>query len=290
MLEHAFRAMGTDVHVLLDAGDSPDAREALLDCEAEFARLEDMLSRFRPGSQLSRLNRSGALLMGPPELVEVLCLALDAREQTGGRFDPTILPALAAAGYDRTFADVRDSETPAGGGRCGGGVHVDRERGSIRLDPGVEIDLGGIAKGYTADRASAALDRHGPCLVNAGGDIAASRPPHEGAWGIGVETASGTFSLGLEAGGLATSGRDRRRWRRAGAEQHHVIDPARGRPAETDLLRVTAAGASAAQAEVRAKTLLMAGERRARREADERGIAAVLVTADCRTVLAGGLA
>jgi thiamine biosynthesis lipoprotein len=275
--------------VLLDAADTPLAQAALDGCEVAFERLEAMLSRFRPGSQLSRLNRDGAIV-GSPELVDVLALALDARETTGGRFDPTVLPALVAAGYDRTFEEVREVDAPAGGARCGGGVRVDRTSGLVVLDPGVEVDVGGIAKGWAADRTCAELDRHGPCLVNAGGDIAASRPRAGGAWGVGVETPDGTLTLGLPAGGLATSGRDRRRWRRGGEEQHHVIDPTIGRPAATDLVRVTVAAESAARAEVLAKVLLLAGEEAAREEAGARGIATVLVTGDGRTVLAGGLA
>jgi thiamine biosynthesis lipoprotein len=289
MLERTFHAMGTEVHVLLDADDAPHAQKALDGCEEEFEQLEALLSRFRPGSQLSLLNRTGAIV-GSPALVDVLALALEARDATGGRFDPTVLPALVAAGYDRTFEEVGDTDAPARAARCGGGVRVERASGLVVLDPGVEVDLGGIAKGWAADRSCAALDRRGPCLVNAGGDIAASRPPAAGAWGVAVETAAGLLTIGLEAGGLATSGRDRRRWRRGGEEQHHVIDPALGRPAATDLVRVTVAAGSAAQAEVLAKALLVAGERAACAEAEARGIASVLVTGDGRTLLAGGLA
>jgi thiamine biosynthesis lipoprotein len=90
---------------------------------------------------------------------------------------------------------------------------------------------------------------------------------------------------GLERGGIATSGRDRRRWRRGGADQHHLIDPATGRPARTDLLRVTAVGADAVEAEVLATTLFLGG----RDQAIAANVPAVLVTDDGRTLRTGGL-
>jgi thiamine biosynthesis lipoprotein len=287
MSRHAFGAMGTAVELHLDA-EGAGADAALLAAEAEFARLEALLSRFLPGSQLSRLNRSGELAAGP-DLLAVADAALTARDLTAGRFDPTVHDALAAAGYDRSFELI-----PAGNGApvlvetaCGGGVSIDRAAGLIRLDPGVKLDFGGIAKGYAADRALAILADAGPALVDAGGDIALSGKP----WPVGVETSAGTITLELSEGGLATSGRDRRRWNAADGERHHLIDPATGLPAEGDLLRVTAVAGTAMEAEVLAKALFLAGNAaRGAEEADELDIPAVLVTRDGRTVLAGGVA
>ena len=287
MSRHAFRAMGTAVELHLDA-EVAGANAALLTAEAEFARLEALLSRFLPDSELSRLNRDGELAAGP-DLLAVVAAALDARELTAGRFDPTVHDALAAAGYDRSFELV-----PAGNDApvlvetaCGGGVSIDRAAGLIRLDPGVKLDFGGIAKGYAADRALAILADAGPALVDAGGDIALAGKP----WPVGVETSDGTITLELSEGGLATSGRDRRRWNAPEGERHHLIDPATGRPSEGDLLRVTALAPTALEAEVLAKALFLAGDAdRAVAEADALGIPTVLVTRDGRTQLAGGLA
>ena len=106
---------------------------------------------------------------------------------------------------------------------------------------------------------------------------------------MGVESPNGQLTIALEHGGLATSGRDRRRWRHGDEELHHEIDPATGRPSATDLIRVTVAAETAADAEVCATALLLAGEARARVEADRFGIPCVLVTRDDRAVLAGGL-
>src|SRR6476659_9262594 len=99
LTRHRFRAMGTDVELLVE---SDDAAAALAAAEDEFHRLEALLTRFRPESELSRLNAAGSLAAGP-DLLRVVELALTARERTGGRFDVTVHDALLAAGYDRSF-------------------------------------------------------------------------------------------------------------------------------------------------------------------------------------------
>lgn len=287
MLRRRFDAMGTQIELVLDAPLDAHAFNALAAAEADLRSLEGLLSRFDPDSELSRLNRCGSLPVGP-ELLEVVELALAARERTGGRFDPTVHDALVGAGYDRTFSRLATAarEQPAVAVRCGGDVLVDRAALRVELEPGIHLDLGGIAKGYAADRAAAILATVGPCLVDAGGDIAVQGRP----WPVGFETADGALTLELAEGGVATSGRDRRRWTRSGHEQHHLIDPATGRSAAGDLLRVTAVAASATEAEVRAKALFLAGADAARREANDEAIPAVLVTRDGRTLLVGGLA
>ena len=292
MRRHRFAAMGTSVELLVEAGPGAGSRAALGAAEAEIRRLERRLSRFRPDSELNALNRAGRLAAGP-DLMRVTELALAARERTGGRFDPTVHDALAAAGYDRSFelvpavaaAGLEPPPPP-----CGGAVTVDRRAGEIVLGPGVRLDLGGIAKGYAVDRAASLLGRAGPCLVNAGGDLAVGGEERPEPWPVAVEVPGAPLTLGLGAGAVATSGRDRRRWWRSGEERHHLIDPLLGLPAECDLVRATVVAGCAAEAEVLAKALFLAGERGATREADALRIPAVLVTRDERVVRAGGLA
>ncbi|MDH4103582.1 MAG: FAD:protein FMN transferase [Thermoleophilia bacterium] len=284
MVHRAFRAMGTDVELFLD---STDATTLLAEAEDEFHRVESLLSRFRPASELSRLNRTRAMQVGP-ELLELAQLSLEARDQSGGRFDPTVYDALVAAGYDRSFELVAATAVVAAEpARCSGHVTVDVASSTIVLESGFRLDFGGIAKGWTADRALALLERGGPALVNAGGDIASAGR----AWPIGVETPDGEITLELDGGALATSGRDRRRWRQGDASQHHVIDPSTGKPAEGELLRVTTVARTATEAEVLAKSLFLRADAAAAAvEADERCAPTILVTRDGRTLLAGGLA
>jgi thiamine biosynthesis lipoprotein len=271
VIARRFRAMGTDVELLLDAPAGPRAARAVDAAELEVHRLEALLSRFRADSELTRLNEAGALAAGP-DLVRVVELAVDARTRTAGLFDPTVHDALVAAGYDRTFEALPpDGPSGAAGARCGGAVEVDGT--TVRLGPGVRLDLGGIAKGYAVDRACELLAVAGPCLVNAGGDLGV----RGGAWPVAVPDGP---TLELASGALATSGRDRRRWRRGGRERHHLIDPRTGRPAEHAPLRVTVVAPTAVEAEVLAKVAFLGGEVDA---------PCVVVRADGRVVLAGGL-
>jgi thiamine biosynthesis lipoprotein len=272
-----FRAMGTEIELIVEAGDAGPQLDA---AEREFHRLETLLSRFRDDSELSRLNRDGSIDAGP-DLLRVVELSLAARDRSDGRFDATVHDAVVGAGYDRSFEHVApDSPRSARAARCGGDVRIDGNR--IKLGNGVHLDLGGIGKGYAAERAAELLGTAGPCLVNAGGDIAT----RGGAWPVGVETAAGTTTLELRGCALATSGRDRRHWRRNGRELHHIIDPRTGEPADTDLIRVTVVADDAVEAEVAAKVLFLSGATTASRT--ERP--AVLVTEDGRTLFTGALA
>jgi FAD:protein FMN transferase len=275
MERRQFRAMGADVELLLDAPPRSSTDAALARAEDEFERLEQVMSRFRPDSELSRLNRDGKLDPASPDLARVIELALDARESTGGLFDPTIHDALVAAGYDRSFDGLVDGDRPARAPAptpAGGAVVVEGLR--IELGAGTRLDLGGIGKGYAVDRVCELLALAGPCLVNAGGDLAV----RGGAWPVGV---TDDVTLELADGAIATSGTDRRRWSCDGRPMHHLIDPATGHPAESDFVRVTVVAESAAEAEVLAKAVFLGAEV---------DVPSVLVLADGRTVLAGGLA
>jgi thiamine biosynthesis lipoprotein len=277
MLRRSFPAMGTTIELLVEAD---DARSEFDAAECEFERLEQVMSRFRPTSELSRLN-ADRTIEASQDLAEIVQLALDGRARSNGRFDVTVHDALVAAGYDRTFDEVAaDGPGEPLAVRCGGNVRVDGRH--IELDPHVRLDLGGIGKGFAAERVATLLSLAGPCLVSAGGDIAVRGVPESGTWPIAV---SETLTLGLTRGGVATSGRERRHWRRGGKDLHHLIDPATGQPAACDLMRVTVVGASAIDAEVLATSLFVAGAV----EALAADVPAVLVTTDGRTVVTGGL-
>ncbi len=244
--------------------DERRARAALVAARSEVEAVEAELSRFRPGSDLSRLNAAGGgwLAVGP-RLLEALRLALRAREDTGGSFDPTVLPALVAAGYDRSFERLEARPAaPADGWRAGAAIELDEAGSRARLEPGAAIDLGGIGKGYAAMRALDAMFEAWPTLpgglVDLGGDIAVrGETPEHGPWRIAVTDprtrgTSGTLLLG--SGGVATSGRDVRRFGPDGS-LHHLIDPATGKPAVPGPLAVTVVAPTAAEAEAHATAL-----------------------------------
>jgi FAD:protein FMN transferase len=133
----SFRAVGTTCAAAVTAGphDAGRARAALAAARAEVAACEGALSRFDPASDLSRLHAAGAAWTAVDErLVEALTLAVRAREETGGRFDPTVLPALVAAGYDRSFEKLAERPArPLEGWRAGAAIEIDAAGGAVRI-------------------------------------------------------------------------------------------------------------------------------------------------------------
>ncbi len=271
---HSFRAMNTAVDIWSFCGD--DGTRMLDQAERFFRQVERRMSRFDRSSELSRLNRAaGGAVQISDELYDVVELALAAAEATGGLFDPTILTALEGAGYDRSIDALRtegDRLHPHGSGEgtIGGGTYRDIRiwnqgpRPTICLPKGVRLDLGGVAKGWTVDRVVDRLAPHGPCLVNAGGDLYAhGAPPGDVAWTVGVEDpldgGRDVAVLALRDRAVATSCRTKRHWVQHGQPQHHLIDARLGRPAESDLLSVTVVAPRVALAEIHTKAVFILG-------------------------------
>src|SRR5581483_870949 len=213
-----FRAMGCEMAAWLVDVDSRAAARHLTTAPALVETVEARLSRFRPQSELSRLNaRSGQTVAVSKLLWQAVSRALAAAACTGGLYDPTVVDALEAAGYDRSFTSILDAHSPARpvppprmGWRD---VRLDPAPPSVTLPPGVRLDLGGIAKAWTAERVADRLARFGPCLVDAGGDIALrSRPADQPGWAIGVadprRPERDLALLLLQGRGVATSGVD----------------------------------------------------------------------------------
>jgi thiamine biosynthesis lipoprotein len=267
LIERPFRAMGTlcALAVTVRTVDGREAEQALAAGRDEVEACEQALSRFRESSDLSRLNAAGGEWVEvDARLVDALSAALRAREDTAGRYDPTILPALVAAGYDRTFdeLDERPARTAAGW-RAGAEVELDVDRCCARVEKGAAVDLGGIGKGFAAGRALFAMHWAWPglpgALADLGGDVAlAGRTPDGGPWRVAVADPRGPgetlATLTLDAGGVATSGRDRRRFG-PGRSLHHLIDPATGAPAVAGPLSVTVVAPDPAEAEAHATAL-----------------------------------
>lgn len=259
--------MGTicGVAATAESDDVLRARGALDAAQDEVAACERVLSRFDPRSDLSRLNRAaGEWVAVDTRLIEALAAAVGGRTNTCGLFDPTILPALAAAGYDRSFELLTErAATPLDGWNGGASIDVDAGSGRARVERGAAVDLGGIGKGFAATRALLAMRTAWPALpgglVDLGGDIAVwGEPPESGPWRVDIadprahDRVYGT--LELTRGGIATSGRNTRRF---GPERrlHHLIDPATGQPAAAGPLSVTVVAESATEAEPYATAL-----------------------------------
>jgi thiamine biosynthesis lipoprotein len=154
-------------------------------------------------------------------------------------------------------------------------VELDEQRCIARLPAGVALDLGATAKALAADQAAERIAAAVGCgvLVNLGGDIRAAGPPPDGGWRVGIvdeldpgaspDEASKAQAVVIADGGLATSGTTARRWRRGGAELHHIIEPATGLPARTCWRAVSVAAASCLDANIASTAAVIRGERAA---------------------------
>jgi thiamine biosynthesis lipoprotein len=269
--KHEFKAMGCHMLAALDlpVEKSPTQLEQV---PGWFETWEQSLSRFSETSELTKLNSSaGRPFQVSDTLWEVIQTALESERLSFGLVTPTVLDALVMAGYDRSFDQLTpapsilmmDRFAPVG---LLSEVLLDETCRTVCLPPGLRLDFGGIAKGWAADQAARRLAASGPALVNAGGDISVRGPQSNGdAWPIGISDPfnpeDDLETLMIEQGGVATSGRDYRRWRQGGVWQHHIIDPRTGMPAQTDILTATVIAPSAVEAEVAAKVALISGSR-----------------------------
>jgi len=225
---------------------------ALEQAQAWTQRMHDRLTRFEPHSEVSRLNASrGRWFAVSPELEALLHESLRAFEISDGLVNVAVLPALMAAGYTRDFAAGPTAASPAPQiPRLDEVLHL--HPGEARLVRGGSVDLGGIAKGWLADRV--AKDLGDNVLVNLCGDLFARGGGENGeGWPVGF----GDKTLLLKDMGAATSGTTKRAW----AGGHHLIDPRTGLPAKSDLSEVSVLASTATDAEIYAKVALLLGSR-----------------------------
>jgi len=223
----------------------------LAEGEAWVHQMHDRLTRFTPTSELSRFNASAGRSTGISPILEgLLRESLRAYELSGGLVNVAVLPALLAAGYTRTFSEGPTAVTISAPPPPLPEV-LEVGEGTARLRQGASIDLGGIAKGWLADRLAADL---GPnALVNLCGDLFARGGGETGdGWPVGM----GDKTVMLRDMGAATSGTRKRSW---GEGLHHLIDPRTGMPAATDLAAVSVLARSGADAEIFAKAALLLG-------------------------------
>jgi thiamine biosynthesis lipoprotein len=287
-IEH--RALGSHVLVLVDE-EGARSRALLAAVPAWLDAREGRASRFRADSELSLLNARVEHAVSS-ELFSDIQAALAAARWTDGLVTPTVIDALEAAGYDAPFEQIRAGvkerrqAEPVPDYRD---VVLDSATRRVELPTGARLDLGGSLKGRIADQLAARLGEHAPTLVDAGGDIAISGPRRDGsAWPIGVSDPDAPDRplalLALRHGGVATSGRDFRRWKTRSGWAHHLIDPKSGRPAETDVLSATVVADTAARADVAAKVVLLLGCERGLEWIDAQDFLEAMLVGDSGTV------
>ncbi|HEX2988049.1 MAG TPA: FAD:protein FMN transferase [Chloroflexota bacterium] len=315
-----FRSMNTDVIAIVNAGlhRQAEVEQALAEVQALFEECEDVMSRFRPGSELSWLNRSsGQPFVASPLLFQVVSDAISWSYATGGVFDPTVLRAIVDAGYDRSFEELptvpvgessstgRERNATIRGNRlserpwqtAGSGGHttlsvsawtrirLDRSTRTITMPPEVGIDLGGIGKGWAVDRAVDRLRAFDNFAVDAGGDLYVGGTLSDGGpWTVGVQDPffleHDMLTLVARDRAVATSTTMRRRWALNGEPQHHLIDPRTGHPSASGVASVTVLAESVASAEVVAKVALLMGPEAGQRFLERRSVDWVMVTVE----------
>jgi thiamine biosynthesis lipoprotein len=268
-VERSFRAMNTDVHIVVVPASGDSGRAALDAAEEAVHDRETRWSRFLPDSELSIINRSG----GRPVIVAddtfaLICRAVDAWRLTGGVFDPTIGSSVLAAGYDRSFEHLANAEpvtcqTPVPAATPTA-IRLHEATRSVVAPAGVILDLGGIAKGATCDAVTAELRSSGVagCCVNIGGDLrVAGTPPDPRGWTVTLDCPGSPErrAIALADGAVCTSTVTKRRWRTTNGPEHHLRDPATGAHFDTGIASVSVIAARAEQAEVLTKVAIAAG-------------------------------
>ena len=288
--------MGCHIEAITES-ESDHARELLGDVPDWFEEWEQTLSRFMPDSELTQLNFHPETPISVSEsLWEVFCAASDMEKESGGLVTPALLNALVACGYDRSFESLGSHSQNAWlepkftNSLTTGDISTDPATRTIFLPYGLQLDFGGIAKGWAANKAVERLAATGSALVNAGGDIAIkTTSTKDKKWTVGIvdpfnrEGFLKTLSSG--SGGVATSGRDQRHWIQGDLERHHIIDPRSLQPAQSDVYTATVTAPTAIEAEMAAKTSLILGSRQGIEWLEDRtGFAGFLVLENGETV------
>jgi thiamine biosynthesis lipoprotein len=263
--------LGMELRITFWAPNDSIGRAAAAAAFHEVSRLEDLLSDWRPSSELRRLERGGTgWQSASPELTEVLHCALMVARASRGAFDPT-LGSLTRLWRDARRTGVLPSRSSLAAARSRTGyrwIQVDTTRDRVRIArAGVQLDLGGIAKGYILKRALGVLrDRGIPrALVEAGGDLVVGEaPPGRSGWAIAAPFADSTVArraASLVDAALATSGPIEQYLAVGGRRESHVIDPRTGRGvAVPNVASVVGSDAAIADAVATALTVLPRNE------------------------------
>jgi len=264
--------MGTMVSVEI-VGNSSEAVALITEkVWAEAARLESVFSRYRPDSEISRINREAGKHPVPvsDEMIKVLSRAEDISRITEGAFDISVGPLMEIWGFfpQRKGRVPSDEEVASSMARVGWqAIELDRPAGTIQFAKmGMEIDLGALAKGYVVDRLVELLRKEGidSAMVNAGGDIyCLGDNPGGRNWRIGIEHPRDEGEiltvLELKNRAVATSGDYRNYFIKSRLRYSHIIDPRTGRPARSKVVEVSVMAPDCMTADALATSMFVIG-------------------------------
>jgi thiamine biosynthesis lipoprotein len=265
--ERPLLALGTTLNLRAAHASGQQAEQALDAAVARIRAVEASMSLFQADSELQRLNRTGQLARPSADLLAVLQTAQDVALRSGGAFDCTVQPLWSL--YDRAARHGRlpDAKELAAARALVGwrGLNVQADGVSLTR-PGMAVTLNGIAQGYAADVARAALQQHGieHALLDAGEFATLGRNPAGQAWTLGIEDPrveqQFIARLRTDGRGIATSA-DNRSAFTPDHRHHHILNPATGR-SPTELASVTVAAPATMLADALTKVMFMAGPRR----------------------------
>jgi len=252
-------ALGTGVSLVVYHEDRPTAEQALSAAFKALNDIEDVLSLYRPQSQICRLNRDGVLDQPHPDLVHVLRSAITWSRLTDGAFDPTVQPLwkLYAQG------GVPDPDRLQAARRLVDWRQVDVDDHRVRLGPGQAVTLNGIAQGFAADRVRGVLKAHGIryALANTGELGAISHKPEGDTWRIGIQhprIPDAHVALAeLDDRFLATSGDYETKFSED-FSSNHIFDPSTGR-SPTTLSSVTVIAPTGLEADALSTAIFVLG-------------------------------
>lgn len=271
-------ALGADAKLVVYHESRDTAEQALSAAFQTLDDLEEVLSLYRPQSQICRLNRNGVLDRPHPDLVQVLCRAIRWSRLTDGAFDPTVQPLWKL--YAR--GGVPDSDRLETARRFVDWRKVQVDDRCLRLGAGQEVTLNGIAQGFAADRVRGVLEAHGIryALANTGEYGAIGHKPEGEAWRIGIQhprVPDAYVALAdLDGRFLATSGDYETKFNRD-FSSNHIFDPATGR-SPTALSSVTVIARTGLEADVLSTAIFVLGpDKGLALAASQSGIEALLV-------------
>ena len=222
----------------------PQAAAALDAAEQEIRRLDSLLSCQDPAAELARCNAGSETVS--EETAALIRTALELSAATGGAYDPTLYPLTLAWGFSDGAYRVPDEAERASLLAQTGAAHVRADGCRVRLDAGTQLDLGGIAKGYTAGRVRQLLQSAGvrAAIVSLGGNVAAiGKKPGGGDWIVGLQDPRdpGSYfgTVAVADACVVTSGGYQRYFEQDGVRYHHILDPKTGCPAASGLQSVS---------------------------------------------------
>jgi len=237
-------AMGSSVTVTVWSRDEPAAQAAMDELFDEFDRLEDLMSVWREGSDVLRLNAAagGQPVRLSADVLEVLGIARRFSELSAGKFDVTFGPLSGLWRFDHDQDGVIPdpaavaARVPLIGWED---LIVDPAAGTAQLRrPGMSVHLGGIGKGFAVDQGAAILRRRGfeNFLIQSGGDMYVGGHPEGRAWRLGIQDPRGPADtpfavVELTNATFSTSGDYERFFIKDGRRYHHILDPDSGQPA-----------------------------------------------------------